>query len=437
MLGESIIMALNSIWSNKMRSLLTMLGIIIGIGAVIAILTVGNSLTLTLQENMQSMGSNDIYISVSAKSDDGKQSDLDGVEYPTDEASRNDELRDEDYITSDMIYSMCETFKDQIYAVQISDRAGSGKASFGTENVKISATGASAGYFLTNKVNILEGSMFSGNDFQNKKYVCMVDKTLVDKLFKGDAKKAIGQEIEVDLEDATAVNCTIVGVYEAQQAAGTGDMASMFASFMTGGAARIYLPLKTSKAITNSSDKYEMVRISTAIGVDPEQFSKEIRGFFRPYYAGNNKYEVTAVTLQGMLDSLTELMDKLTLAISIIAGIALLVGGIGVMNIMLVSVTERTKEIGTRKALGAKNSDIRIQFLVEAMIICLIGGIIGLVLGLVSGTLLSQLLGYPASPSIGGVVFSLLFSMAIGLAFGYFPADKAAKMNPIDALRYE
>ena len=144
-----------------------------------------------------------------------------------------------------------------------------------------------------------------------------------------------------------------------------------------------------------------------------------------------------AITFEGMLDSLTSLMDKLTLAVSIIAGIALLVGGIGVMNIMLVSVTERTREIGTRKALGARNSSIRIQFLIEAMIICLIGGIIGLILGLVGGSLLSSLLGYPASPSIPGVIFSLLFSLAIGLSFGYFPADKAAKMNPIDALRYE
>lgn len=438
MLVESIRMALYSIWSNKMRAFLTMLGIIIGIGAVIAILTVGNSLTQTLQQNMQSMGSNDIMVTVSEKKDSSKESEIDGIRYPAKEKSKNTKLQDEDYITTDMIKDMCYTFNNQIYAVQISDQTGSGDASFEKYNVDISATGVSAGFFLTNKVDIVAGKMFSSSDFDNKKYVCLVDETLVDKLFKGDADKAIGKEIEVSIDGTNSVNCTIVGVYKASQMAGTNSqMMDMFSSIISGGKAKIYLPLKTSKIISGSNDKYEFFRISTAINVDPEQFSKELRGFFNKYYAGNSRCEVTAVTFGGMLDTLTSLMDKLTLAISIIAAIALLVGGIGVMNIMLVSVTERTREIGTRKALGAKNSDIRIQFLIEAIIICLIGGIIGLILGLTAGAGLSSLLGCPASPSVGGVIFSLLFSMGIGLAFGFFPANKAAKMNPIEALRYE
>ena len=138
-----------------------------------------------------------------------------------------------------------------------------------------------------------------------------------------------------------------------------------------------------------------------------------------------------------MVSMLTDMLSTITLAISIVAGIALVVGGIGVMNIMLVSITERTKEIGTRKALGAKNSSIRIQFIVEAVIICLIGGAIGVVVGIGGGVLASNLLGYPARPSIPGIIISLIFSMAIGVFFGYYPANKAAKMNPIDALRYE
>ncbi len=138
-----------------------------------------------------------------------------------------------------------------------------------------------------------------------------------------------------------------------------------------------------------------------------------------------------------MVSMLTDTLSTITIAISVIAGIALLVGGIGVMNIMLVSITERTREIGTRKALGAKNSSIRVQFIVEAMIICLIGGVFGIALGVSSGVGLSNLLGYPAVPSVSAIVISLLFSMSIGVFFGYYPASKAAKMNPIDALRYE
>ena len=138
-----------------------------------------------------------------------------------------------------------------------------------------------------------------------------------------------------------------------------------------------------------------------------------------------------------MVSMLTDMLSTITLAISIVAGIALIVGGIGVMNIMLVSVTERTREIGTRKALGAKNSSIRTQFIVEAMIICLIGGVIGVILGIGGGVLASNLLGYPAKPSVSGIIISLIFAMCIGVFFGYYPANKAAKMNPIDALRYE
>jgi len=203
------------------------------------------------------------------------------------------------------------------------------------------------------------------------------------------------------------------------------------------GSSTIYLPLKTAMAIDHAKDHYSVIRVSSAVGVDTEQLSKNIKSFYEPYYRNNTEFEVTVMTLESMIEMLTSLLDTITMAISIVAGIALLVGGIGVMNIMLVSVTERTREIGTRKALGAKNSSIRAQFIVEAIIICLIGGMLGLILGITAGVMLSNYLGYPAMPSIGGIVISLVFSMGIGLFFGYFPANKAAQMNPIDALRYE
>ena len=427
LLGENITLAITSLKSNKMRALLTMLGIIIGIGAVIAIFTVGNSLTISVEQSLQSMGSNDVYVTVSER---GQEHDysllLDGAEYKVSDSDA--EMTDGDYITGEMIQEMYERFQDEIYAINISHSAGRGTASVENRSKSVSLTGTSVGYYITSPIDIVAGSMLSQLDYENQRMSCLIEKGLAEDLFGEDINAAVGKQMDVELEDSN-VTLTIVGVYESASASGMGMI-----SF---GGSTVYLPLKTAMAITHSKDHYSVIRVSSAVGVDTEQLSKNIKSFYAPYYRNNMDYEVTVMTLESMIAMLTEMLDTITLAISIVAGIALLVGGIGVMNIMLVSVTERTREIGTRKALGAKNSSIRAQFIVEAIIICLIGGILGLILGITAGVTLSNYLGYPAMPSIGGIVISLAFSMGIGLFFGYFPANKAAQMNPIDALRYE
>lgn len=430
LLWENIILAVNSLLSNKMRALLTMLGIIIGIGSVIAIITVGDSLTLSVSENMQSMGANDVYVMVQEKSKEEEISKIDGVKYG--EYSYGATVTEDDYLSDDLIKEMCDKFSDEIYAINLQYSIGSGTASKENKTANVSASGVSVGYFVTNELTLLGGRMFSEEEFENGKNTVIVSDKLVNKVFAGDFKKALGSEIELSANGQNAIY-TIIGIYEYEanymmgMSLGSGDDVTT----------NLYMPLKAGLNFDHSKVVYPYLQIITKVGVDADELAAKIKNFYEPYYRTNRNAEVTAVTMGSMVSMLTDMLSTITLAISIVAGIALVVGGIGVMNIMLVSITERTREIGTRKALGAKNSSIRVQFIVEAVIICLFGGAIGVAIGIVGGIFASNLLGYPAHPSIQGIIVSLIFSMSIGVFFGYYPANKAAKMNPIDALRYE
>ena len=430
LLIENIILAITGLLSNKMRALLTMLGFIIGIGSVIAIMTVGDSLTLTVSQNMQELGANDVYVVVQPKGSQEEVSKLvDGVRYGT--LEKSEEMTSNDMISEDMVRALCEKYKDEIYAVSVAYEAGSGKVKFNDREAKISLVANNVGSYFSNKIELLAGSMFSAEDYNERRRVTIVSDKVVNKLFDGDNRKALGSEIVMELGELS-VPVTIIGVYEYQNTSGMGAM-------MSGDLVptSMFIPLKTGLDLFHQDYVYPYVQIVSKVGVDSDSLCSKVSTFFNQYYKSNINFEVKAFTLGSMISMLTSTMATVTLAISIVAGIALVVGGIGVMNIMLVSITERTREIGTRKALGAKNSSIRAQFIVEAMIICLIGGAIGIVVGVTGGMIAANALGAPASPSIKSILISLLFSMAIGVFFGYYPANKAAKMNPIDALRYE
>lgn len=435
LLAENISLAIRALISNKMRAFLTMLGIIIGIAAVIAILTVGNSLNRSVAETMQSMGANDVFVTVAQRSDEDEEtrnssSALDGIHYGS--FARSSEMTDDDYITGDMIRAMYEQYADDIYAINISHTVGSASLQNGEKESGVSLMGVSVGYFVTNSVEMVEGSMFNDLDFSEERKTILVSVDTAEDLFGDNVKDAVGQDIECEV-DGKSVIVTIAGVYKQNQ--GSGNSSMMMTSMLGGSSA--YMPLRAAMNIDHSEDQYTYFQVSAKADSDPQALADKIRDFYKPYYRNNSDYRVSVITYESLLEMFYTLLGTITTAISIIAGIALLVGGIGVMNIMLVSVTERTREIGTRKALGARNSSIRAQFIVEAMIICLIGGAFGVVLGIGLGAFASNLLGYPAKPSIPGIIIALLFSMSIGLFFGYFPANKAAKMNPIDALRYE
>lgn len=428
MINEHIQMALSSLWSNKMRSLLTMLGIIIGIGAVIAIMTVGNSLTNSVVDSMASMGASDITVGLQQKVEE-EDVNKDGAVFGT--ATNTTVVTENDYITTDMISSLYTQYEEDIRAISASENVGSGSGQVidDAKYANVTVTGASAGYYISNDLDFISGSYFSEDDFDNASSVAIVSDYLVKNIFDGKANRAMGQNISVAI-DGKNYEYTIIGVYKY-------DASSSFATtseYDTN--TTIYIPLKTAMN-ANQTKGFTQFRVITKGNVDTEAFVAHIQDFMNGYYRNNHNFEISAYSMASMLDIMSTMMGTITTAISVIAGIALLVGGIGVMNIMLVSVTERTREIGTRKALGATNKSIRLQFIVEAMIICLIGGIIGSILGVLLGQLGAHILGYAASTSVLSVVASLTFSMAIGVFFGYYPANKAAKLNPIEALRYE
>ena len=199
----------------------------------------------------------------------------------------------------------------------------------------------------------------------------------------------------------------------------------------------VYIPLSTAKQLAGADDGYASITIVANPEIDSANFATVATNYLNKYYADNQNFRVSSMSMESMLSTVDTMMETVNIAIAVIAGISLLVGGIGVMNIMLVSVTERTREIGTRKAIGATNGHIRIQFVTESVIICLIGGVIGIILGTALGCFGAKLLGVTAFPSLWHIALAVGFSMAIGIFFGYYPANKAAKLDPIEALRYE
>lgn len=226
----------------------------------------------------------------------------------------------------------------------------------------------------------------------------------------------------------------IVGVYKYTE----DSYASMFGSASDDDIqTTIYIPIRTAKAIAGAAEGWQSLTAVAAADADVSSFVNTVGNYFASYYTYNDSWTVSASSLSSLLDSMTEMLASVSLGISAIAAISLLVGGIGVMNIMMVSVTERTREIGTRKALGAPGSAIRMQFITESVILCLIGGAIGILLGIAAGLGLSAAMQVSGKPSLASILVAFGFSMAIGVFFGYYPANKAARLDPIEALRYE
>ena len=423
MIWENIKLALGGLRSNKMRALLTMLGIIIGIGSVIAIVTVGNSLTSSVSESLVAMGGNNLQLSVDPRPDENG-------DYPSSYG-----YMESDLLSDEMLQAYQERFARQIKAVVLTESGGAGRIQQGANTAKVNITGVNQGYFDAGKCELAAGRALNEADQEGARQVALVSDLLVDNLFGGDAQAALGQTIEVTGPDGGVNEFSIAGVYVYQ----TMDPLLGGGTVNKNTTTDLYLPLAMVHEMEGiASGSYFWCEVVPAAGVDADAFQTRSEQFFEErFYKNNEQFRVTVYNLQNEMSSITSVLGTISLAIGVIAGISLLVGGIGVMNIMLVSITERTREIGIRKALGASNGAIRTQFIVESVVICLVGGALGILVGFGLGSLGASLIGAPARADLGTVLVAVGFSMGIGVFFGYYPANKAAKLDPIEALRYE
>ena len=403
MYKESFLMACASLIANKMRSILTMLGIIIGVAAVIALVSIGNGVKQDIQNSISSLGSNLLMVMPGAPRTPGVRPSAGSMK----------SLKVSDYEAISKL--------DGVRAASPMTN-GSYVVIYQNKNWTTSVSGVSYNYLDVNNWSMKSGRFLSEKNVQNRERVAVVGKTVVKNLF-GD-EDPVGAEIRVK-----NIPFRIIGVLNSKGSGAMGnDQDDM-----------VIIPYTTAMERVEGVDYLRMIYV---VGKDEngiDRLQSDIENLLRVRHGikDTNLDDFNIQNMNSIMETMEETTGTLTLFLGAVAAISLVVGGIGIMNIMLVSVTERTREIGVRKALGATYSVIVTQFLIEAVVISLMGGIIGIILGIGSSKLIGMASGMSTVISVPTIVMSFAFSMAIGLIFGIYPARKAAKLNPIDALHYE
>lgn len=390
----SVKMALASVWASKIRSFLTMLGIIIGVAAVISLVSMVEASTQQMKTQLESMGTNLITVNINRGWGAGRS------------------------VTNDELQEFCEENSDIIaYCSPVISTKATVK--YGGNNHSSNLYGIDGDYMVIKNREVVSGRNFTETDVTNRNKVCIIGQYLVSELF--NSMNPIDQELKINNEVYK-----VVGVLDQKSSnvseGGEDDM--------------IMIPYYTAQRLLRTNITSFVISASSSDYTDDA--TKKVENFLYKKFKNENFYSVQDQA--AMMDTIDEALASMALLAAAIAGISLIVAGIGIMNIMLVTVTERTREIGIRKSIGAKTGVILMQFLVESAVISCIGGILGIIAGVAGSAAICMGMGMPVlslADQAVSIIGSFVFSAAMGVFFGMYPARKAAKLNPVDALRFD
>lgn len=403
MFAESIIIALDGLRANKMRAMLTMLGIIIGVGAVIAMVSIGMGVQDKVSSSIAGLGSNLLVVTPGASNAGGSRQ----------AAGSGITLNEKDAL------AIVQEVPGVNLAAPTVQR--SYQVVFGNQNWTTSVQGATPDIMGVRSYSIAEGDFFTSQDIETRARVAVLGKTVAENLFNGGTP--IGQTIRIN-----NAPFLVVGVLAAKGESMGGNQDDT-----------VIIPLKTAQERLMGITYVQSINIQ-ATGTDViNQAQADVTALLRARHklAGTTPDDFTVRNMVAIMETADQTTSMITALLGVVASLSLLVGGIGIMNIMLVSVTERTREIGIRKALGARYSNILVQFLIEAVVISVAGGLLGIALGIGASYAVSSIAGWKTVISSIAIIVAFCFSVMIGLFFGIYPARKAALLDPIDALRYE